>query len=226
MKQIGTHISTLRMLINKYSRTQEGYTDENLYNLFSACRAVILKRQFEKLSFISDFNWYSFCMSLEINKHHNCDCVPDELNCNILKSKYKIPSVIDGMNVSKIKIFTIGGKQINIITEDGWRRKQLKEPTDYYGSIINGYLIIWNAPLKLKVVTISGVWSDVLSLESIPGCDSDGTVTPNCYDPLTTEYPLQEELAVPVYLEVLRLLNIPMQGIPDLTNDSNEFSKI
>ena len=226
MKKIGDYISTLRALINKYSRTQEGYTDENLYNLFSDCRAMVLKRQFEKLAFISNFNWQSFCLSLEISKAHNCDCVPDELDCKVLKSKYKIPTVIDGMNVSKLKVYTISGKQVNLLTEDAWSRKKLKAPTDYYGSIINGYLVLWNVPLKLKVITISGVWANPLDLQNIPNCDSDGNESGVCYNPLEMDFPMQQEMAVPVYMEVLKLLNIPMQTIPDLTNDSNEFSKI
>jgi len=226
MKTIGQHISAIRGLIKSYGRNPEGYTDEGLYNLFSVSRADILKQQFEKLSFLSEDNWFQFCMSLEISKSHNCDCVPDHLECKILKSKYKIPSVIAGMNKSKINIATIAGKQINIITEAEWRRKKDKEPTEYYGSLINSYLIIWNAPLTLKVVSVSGVWSDPLSLQTIPNCDPDGNSTNLCYDPLITLYPLQEEYAHRTYKRTLELLNVPMQLPQDQTNDSNEFVKV
>jgi hypothetical protein len=214
-------------MIKAYSRTQEGYTDEGLYNLFSVSRAEILKQKFEKLTYIPEDNWFQFCMKLQIDKSHNCDCVPDKLECKILKSSYKIPQVITGMNTSKLRISTIGGKAINLITEAEWRRKKLKEPTMYYGSLINSHLIIWNAPLNLKAILISGVWSDLLDLQNIPNCSTTGEEqATQCFNPLTTEYPLQAEYSSAVYMKVLSLLNISLQLPQDQTNDSNEFIKM
>ena len=221
MKTIGEHISNIRMLIRQYGRTPEGYTDEGLYSLFSVCRATILKQQFQKLNYIPDDNWLSFCMSLEKDKWHNCNCVPDSLNCIVLKSKYPIPPVISGVNTSKIRISTLGGKQINLLSEDDWRRKKERNPSDYYGSIINSYLILWNVPLTLRVVNITGVLADPLDLQDVPNCDEDGNTNGLCFDPLITDYPLQEEFVKPAYDLVLQLLGISLQIKQDTTNNSN-----
>lgn len=226
MQTIGNHLSNIRGLIKAYGRTQEGYTDEGLYNLFSICRNEVLSNQLKKFQQVSDVNWYSICMKLEISKSHNCDCVPDHLECKILKSKYKLPSTLTGRNNSKIKLRTIGGKVINVVTEDDWFRKKDNNTDHYYASIVNSYLIIWNAPLSLKVVLISAIWSDVVDLSTIPNCNADGDVVGTCYDPLTTPYPLPEEYSRPVYEMVLKFLSISLQLPQDQTNDSSEFIKM
>ena len=226
MKTIGQHLSNIRALIKAYSRTPEGYTDESLYSLFVVSRAEVLKQKLEKLSFISEQNWMQVCLQLESSKWHNCDCVPDNLECKILKTVYLIPAVLTGMNNSKLKISTISGKQINLISEDSWFRKKDRNPTDYYGSIVNGYLVLWNVPASLKVILVSGIWSDVTQLSTIPNCSVDGEPMGVCFDTMTTLFPLEDEYARVAYELTLKLLNVPMQIPQDQTNDSNEFSKM
>lgn len=226
MKTIGTHISNIRALLKSYSRNQEGYTDEGLYNLFSISRAEILKNELKKFNALSDDNWYQFCMGLEISKSHNCDCVPDKLECKILKSKYKIPTSLVGRQQSKIKIRLISGKVINLVSEDDWFRRKDKPTNEYFGSIVNQYLIIWNAPLSLKVILVSGIWSDPMDLATIPNCDPLGNQTPGqCLDPLTSSYPLQEEYCSAAYKMTIDLLFRSLQIPQDITNDSNESVK-
>jgi hypothetical protein len=224
--KIGQHISNIRGLIKLYSRTQEGYTDEGLYNLFSVCRSTILADRLKKFMALSESNWYSICVKLEVSKSHNCDCVPEGLDCKVLKTVNSIPNVLVGRNSSKIKLRTIGGKVINLVTEDQWFRKKDLETNSYYASLVNGHIILWNVPLSLKVLLISGIWSDPVELSIIPNCSGNGTVIGQCFDPLTSEFPLQQEYAEAVYKMVLGLLSIPLQSPQDQTNDSNEFVKM
>ena len=226
MKTIAQHLSNIRGLIKQFSRNQEGYTDESLYSLFSISRAEILQNQLKKFMPLSEENWFQFCMKLEISKSHNCDCVPDSLECKILKSVYKVPSVLVGRNNSKLKIRLISGKQINIVTEAEWFRRKDIETSEYYGSIVNSYLILWNVPLTLKVVLISGLFSNLIDLESIPNCSDTGEEQGVCFDPMTSVYPLQDEYARQAYKMTLELLNVSLQLPQDQTNDSNEFIKI
>lgn len=226
MKTIGQHLSNIRGLLKLYARNQEGYTDEGLYSLFSVSRADILKQNFDKFKHVSEQCWQQFCLALEVSKSHNCDCVPDYLECKVLKSKYKIPTTLTGRNKSKINVRTIGGKTVNIISEEEWFRRKDKETTDYFGSIINSYLIIWNAPLTLKVILVSAIWSEVTDLETIPNCSSTGEPQGQCYDPLSSLYPLPDEYAQAAYKRLFELLNIPLQLPQDQTNDSNESLKM
>ena len=225
MKTIGEHISNIRALLKLYGRTPEGYTDESLYSLFSVSRAELLKQQIKKFDAVSENNWLQVCMSLEVSKSHNCDCVPDNLECKVLKSKYKIYPVIVGRNNSKLKIRTIGGKNINLVTEAEWFRRKDRPTNEYYGSLINSYLIIWNAPLSLKVILVSGIWTDPMDYYNIPSCDLLGSPVGTCFDPLAMEYPLQEEYVRVAYEMTLKLLGFSNQIKQDLTNDSNESIK-
>lgn len=224
---IGQHISNLRGLIKQFSRTSEPYTDQFLYEVLSICRASVLEQKLKKFYNVDSSNIITFCMALELSKSHNCDCVPAALDCLVLKSKYKIPKVISSRNKSKLWVKTIGGKIINLIDERGWLRRKDVDTTQYYGSIINDYLYIWNAPQQLKVVEISGIFSDPTELVDIPNCNPvTGTPTGLCFDILSSEYPLQLEYSLAVYQECLKLLQIPLQIQTDITNDGNDTIKI
>lgn len=219
MKTIGQHISNIRAQAKLYSRTLEGYTDESLYNLFSISAAEVIKNELKKFNAVSEDNWIQFCMKLQVTKWHNCDCVPENLDCKILQSTFSVPTAIVSRQKSKIKIRTISGKTINIVSEEEWFRKKRIPTKNYYGSIINNKLIIWNAPLALKVVLISGIWSDPITLNSIPNCSVDGDVQEtSCFEPLNQMYPLQDEYTRAVYDLTLKslMLNIPQ----DKTNNS------
>lgn len=227
MRTISQHISNIRGLLKLYSRTPEGYTDQFLYNLLSVCRADIIKQQFDKFKAVHEDNYIQVCIPLEIGVSHNCDCVPEHLECKILKTKYEVPTALVGRNKSRISFRTIGGKQVNLVSEAEWFRRKDRETSEYFGSIINKHLIIWNAPLTLKVILASAIWSDVSDLINIPNCSMDGQEGQNaCYNPLEDVFPLQDEYTKPVYMEILKLLNIPQQTIQDITNNSNEFLKV
>jgi hypothetical protein len=226
MQTIAKHISSIRGLIKSYGRNPEGYTDEGLYGLFSVSRAEVLKNQLKKFDAIHDDNWYQICMGLSISKSHNCDCVPDHLECKILKSNYKLPTVLVGNNTSKLRVRLISGKVVNIISEDDWFRRKDKETQEYFGSIVNSYLILWNVPLSLKAILLTGIWSDITQLESIPNCSEDGTEHGLCFNPMDMLFPLQDEYARPVWEYTLKLMNIGSQMPQDQTNDSNEFIKL
>jgi hypothetical protein len=93
------------------------------------------------------------------------------------------------------------------------------------GSIIDGYLYIWNT-LKLKIVSIGGIWQDQMEWALIPKCNDDGTDSVDlCFNPLTEEFPLDLEKQNYIYTKILSLLKIPLQLPQDQTNDSNENIK-
>lgn len=220
------HISNLRDILREYSRSSD-YTDQFLYEILSICRGDFLRQELKKYHNIDASNSITFCMSLEQSKSHNCDCVPSALDCLILKSKYKIPNVLSGRNKSKIWAKTIGGKTINIIDERSWLRRKDIETSEYFGSLVNNYLYLWNVPLTLKVIEVTGIWSDPLDLIDIPNCNPvTGEPSSACYNIYQSEYPLHKEYTSYVYKECLRFL-IPSQQIQkDITNDSSDTIKI
>ena len=228
MATIGQHISNLRGLIKQYGRTDESYSDQFLYQLLKGERNELISDTLRKFNHVSEWNWETYCMKLIKTKPHNCDCVPSHLNCTVLRSKYKIPQPVKGRNKSYIEFKTLGGQEIALYDESEWLR--IKEDDIRSGvisaSIINGYLFIWNN-LTLRVFNVGGIWQDQMEWQSIPKCDVDGEETSDlCFNPLTSEFPLDLEKQNYIYSKVLTLLKIPIQLPQDITNDSNESIKV
>ncbi len=221
MKSLGQHLANLRGLLKEYSRTSEPYTDPFLYEVLSVSRAEVIKQRLDNNKHISNENWMRICIELELTKSHNCNCVPDRLNCKVLRTKYKIPQAIASRNKSKVQLFLLDGTNINLVTEKEWLR--LKEHSFlsqfYYASQVNGYIYFWNLPLNLKVVEINAIWADVTKLIDIPCNDTTGG---NCYSLVDSDFPVDEELTHIVYKKAMELLQIPLQVVQDKTNDSNE----
>lgn len=226
MKLTGQHLSNLRGIINQYSRTQESYTDQFLYEVLCVARAEILRQQLVKFNHISEENLLRFCIELELVKAHDCNCVPAEIDCLVLRTKYKLPTALTSRNHSKIWASTLDGRQIAIVTDQEWLMYSTENTFgELFGSIINGYLYLWNLHKKIKVLQVSGYWSDLMALQNIPNCDPNNPQN-TCFDPLVQPFPLQEEYAHATYLKAFQLLNIPLQVPQDLTNDSNPIIKI
>lgn len=221
MKSIGKHVSLLRGLIEQYSRSSEPYTDEFLYEVLSVSRAEVLKQRLDKFVNISSDNWLKICFELEVVKSYNCNCVPAYLNCQVLRTKYKVPQLLSGRNKSKISIALLDGTNINIVPEADWIRAKDNEFKSkfYHASHVNGYLYFWNLPLKLKVVEVTGLFADPTKLADIPCND---TTSGTCFDIYSSDFPIDEELARTMYRMALELLKIPMDHIQDKTNDNNE----
>lgn len=221
MKTVGQHIADLRGLIKEYSRT-EFYTDQFLYRILSISRGKIIKQRLDKFVNISSDNWMRICIQLESVKSHNCTCVPDYLNCKVLRTKYKIPQVFSGRNKSRIELFLLDGTPINLATEKEWLRIKQNDfkARSYYASQVNGYIYFWNLPLNIKVAEINGLWADITDLSKIQ-CN-DGYSENPCFDIFTSDFPLDEELTGVVLEESLRLLSASLQIIEDHTNDNNQ----
>lgn len=165
------------------------------------------------------------CIQLEQVKSHNCNCVPDYLNCLVLRTKYKIPQVFSGRNKARIEVFLLDGTPINLSTEREWLRAKQNEfkAKSYYASQVNGYIYFWNLPLNIKVAEINALWADIAELSNI-SCN-DGYSESPCFNMLESDFPVDEELVEPIYQTALQLLKIPLSMVQDKTNDNNEEIK-
>lgn len=221
MSTVGQHISNIRGLIEKYGRTSEEYTDQFLYELLKGARSEVLRNEIQKLNKISEWNWQTICTGLELSKPADCDCLPDTIGCQVLKTTNKIPEVFKSKVNSFIRLSTPGNKGINLIEPRFWeiykldnnRSKQLS------ASIINGYIYLWNYPSnKLKCIQISGVWRDPLELQNV----TDSNTNQPCFSTLTSDFPIDLDFQNSIYKMVIELLKLPLQLQQDVTNDSSE----
>lgn len=225
MATLNQHISNLRGLIIKYSRTQENYTDQTLYELLNGARTEVIKNIAKKFNHISASNYQTFTIALEESDPPNWECVPTYLKgkCKVRKSKYKVPNAVKGRNKSLFSFKTLGGQSIDIYseTEQEIFKNDKVRSKHIMASIINNYLYIWNRP-DLQFVKVTGVWEDPTKWSEIPDCTGELDV---CYNILTDDYPLDTDDQNMVYKMSIEMLGIPLKLQYDQTNDSNEFIK-
>lgn len=225
MSTIGQHISNLRGLIVKYSRTQENYTDQFLYQLLNGARTRRINSVAKNLDQLSEWLWQTFTIEMEQSDPPNWECVPSYLkgNCKVIKSIYKIPPAIKGLNKTMMSFSTLGGKGIDLYTEDEqtiYKDDKIRSKF-IMGSIVNGYLYIWNNP-DLKFVKVNAIWQDPTDWALIPDCTGE---LDTCYSIADSYYPLDEEDKDLVYDMAIQKLAIPLKLQQDQTNDSNESIK-
>lgn len=225
MSTIAQHISNLRGLLVKYSRTQDNWTDQYLYEQLNGARTRVIKQGINKLNHVSEWMWQTYTIELEESDPANWECVPTYLKgkCKVVKSKYKIPRPIKGNNKSFVGFKTLGGKDIDLYSEDEqtiFKDDKIRSRT-IMASIINGYLYIWNSP-DIRFIKAIGIWQNPLDWAKIPDCSGELDA---CFDANTSEYPLDEDDKQVIYQLTLELLGVTLKIIPDQTNNGNEFGK-
>jgi len=221
MAAIPEHIYKLRTFIKQHS-DDSIYSDEFLYSLLKDARVTLLERENKKFTKDSEFHKQMICMPLVIDTYHDCDCLPFEVKCKILKSKFPLPKVLTGRNKELIRVLTVDGyNQIPFIQSTDLKNlkySRTKGKGNKYG-IVNSYLTIFNN-LQIKLVLIEGIFEDPLELQKITYCDEGGNET-QCYDLNTTDFPIKGSLNFPMYQICLDILKIPLQLKSDDTNNAN-----
>lgn len=223
MATIGQHISNLKGIINQYSRTPESRTDQFLYEILIGARSELVKQKLVKYNKLSDDFYQRFCMKLELVNAEDCSCVPDEIQCKVLRTKYKLPKSFTSRNANMVWVSLLNGKSISIMSINKWRL--VGKSDDYIASYVNGYIYFWNLPLSIKVVEILGLFHDPAAFQDILDCNGlTGEEVVQCYNVTTSDFPLEEEYKNVVYKKCLELLGIQVQQ--DITNDSNNGIKM
>lgn len=221
MATIPEHIYKLRTFIKQHS-DDSLYSDEFLYSLLKDARNTLLERDSKKFTKDSEFHKQTICMPLEVNTYHDCECLPYEVKCKVLKSKFALPKVITGRNKEMMRVLTVDGyNQIPFILSTdlkNFKYSKTKGKGNKYG-ITNNHLIIFNN-LQLKIVLIEGIFEDPLELSKIMFCNNDGNEE-TCYDLNTTDFPIKGSLDFSMYQICLDILKIPLQIREDDTNNTN-----
>jgi hypothetical protein len=207
MATINQTISDLRGLI-KQVQDDSHYTDAMLFSLLNKAKSYLLRQKLLKYRKVSEFNWDTFCVNLELAKAHDCECVA--VGCDVLASTFELPRVLSGNNMDLIRVETLGGKLIPKKTEEQLRYEKYDDikSGQLAWSLRSRRIIIWNN-LNLKTIQVSGVWEDISQWQSIDACADISGNPATCVDIYTTEFSIDNDLLLPTYQMVLKLLNIP-----------------
>jgi len=208
-------VSTVRTLINDYSRTQS-YTDYYLYSLFIQKRSVLMTRRLKKNETINIQNYSTYCYPLTLVNANTCNTIVP-LDCELRRTVVKLPTYITGKNGSmfdvrnleNIKISQMMPYEANIIQYNDIKKKS------FHYFIDNNYLYICGNK-DIEVVKIAGLVEDPTKIDtSITQCN-------NIFD-----------LDIPIDLETLDVVNQMIieavavsEKLPDdMTNDTNNLIK-
>lgn len=219
---LDSHISTIRTMLKEFT-DDSLYTNEFLADLLVSTRNSIYEIEYiaKKRNF-SRFSYNSFCIKLDRERFQDCDCVPTNLGCQVLKSEIELPKVLLNTKGNLLlNVYTINGNQIDYKPFQE-RRRLSKHPIANKAlsyDIVDKRLVLFGN-LNLKVVIVEAVWENPFQLFDIPSCDTSGNVIgDNCWDPINMEFPMEGGIAMIVYSAIVKTL------LNRTTEDENENGK-
>ncbi len=199
------HVYSVKNLLNKgVPSIDDRYTESLISHLLNSARSVLLKDKLNKYGAVSAFSYQTICVPLVIDNFHDCDCIPEEYGCKILKSDCQIPRDLISKFGSTIMVRKGSGKAIdatNPTKNDLSQYSEANNPPDIGYMIEDGRIIIFNT-LNLQVVLVTAIWDDPLKVKDFCGCSPSNPTLP-CYDPIMDEYPIDSDLVRPMELMVV-----------------------
>jgi hypothetical protein len=204
------------------------YSDQYIYDLLLDERNELIEREINKRKMRSLFNWSIICMPLIESTKIPCDCVPEDLGCVVLRSKYKIVKPISSLFTDMVKITSIDGtKQYSIKSgiESKYASKYSRTSSaKVHATIIDDYLYIIGVKKNdLPAVLIHIIPEDPTELDNITLCELDGTETSEtCFDPTKNDFNIEARLIKVMIQNIMtNRFGISMNIQEDYTNNAS-----
>ena len=216
MTTIADSISRVRNLV-KGVKEDAFLTDRLLYSIIiKYCKALIYRQDNENkiMRFQSLFEVLPCVELIEVDKVEAC-CVGIKSNCKIMRTKDKLPSVLEGVYGPLFRtISSIDGSVEVFKTYPGIYTSMTKSTNYKYNSTkyywyLNGYLYFPNIPWE--AVKIEGLWNESISMYT---CDGD-VCKPRQEDPI----PVPEYLFAEIEQLVLKDLGVLIQTPVETQDD-------
>lgn len=224
-RSITATIDKVREIVRQTS-DDSVYSDMFIYHLLLDERNLLIEREANKRKMRSLFNTKTICMPLVLSKDIPCDCVPEELGCYVLKSKYPIPKPVSTLYGDMIKVTSLdGSKEYSFKASFAGKYNKysrLGRPPAYY-TIYNDHLYLIGVPHNnLKAVLIHIIPEDPVSMDEINLCDETGEeLGDTCFDPTQDTFNLDGHLVSVMIEMVLKKLGISLQITEDVTNNAS-----
>lgn len=220
LKTIGAHIDYIRELLRQTS-DDTNYPDELIYKAIIEARAILLYRSLSKHKFVSEFNYQTFCLPLELTNYTDCECIPED-DCKVLKSTIEIPIPMVNqigvlMQITDTDRKTIyRNKRPYVAKLDKYKTTNKDVP---YYDILNRKAVIFRHPDKynLKLVLVTGIFEDPMEVSNELFCTNGP-----CYEPLKDHFPLEGNLIMPLYELVLKQFGFSFNMVEDDSNDASQ----
>ena len=221
---INDHISHIQSLFSKGIASDDvRLEDEHIYHLMKLYRNKLIFDKQNKFYKLSPFNYQTIgCLPLVQEELNDCDCF--ETGCLVLKSKCEIPKALMYRNDILLKVTTLDGVSISAtsITKQNYK-KYRKVQLSKFGWFIHNNRLVIVGDIRLKVVSIKGIFEDPRSLQNICPCDDEGNeLEGSCFNPLEDEFPIDSDLVPVMYKMIIEDLRL-MYSYPE-DNENNAKS--
>lgn len=167
-----------------------------VYSALQDARARILA---DALPNVSEHNYFTLtCVSLEETTAHECGCIPVD-GCFYYKASCQLPQTITNSKELISDVTTLDG---NIrFSQVDWNEIKYSQYDKYTANdpkyfIRNGFVYLVNVPKRLEVVSIRGLFDDILSISSdCYECDE----AYQCGSALDKEFPIDRKYMPRIY---------------------------
>ena len=213
------HVYAISNILNQGPRSDDSRISNRLIAHFlNMSRGLLLKRRMDRKHSMSDANYLTYCDTLVPSKFFDCDCVPEEFNCLILRSTKVIPDYIssqDGVSIEVRNPFS--GELIDYasLSSSKLAKHSLTSSNTPTWFIHNKHLYITHT-LTLDKVIIRLIPEDPEALKKYQSCEGSSI----CYDPEDDNYPIDTDLVQPMYNLTLEMLAKSYQFSQDDENNT------
>jgi hypothetical protein len=222
-KTIKAHIDDLREQLRQTS-DDTIWSDKYLYKKLLDARVVLIKREIDKHRLVSEFNYITMCLSVEPGVPLDCGC--KDLQCKVLVSTQELPKPLQGKYSLFLEVFDGSYNQLpygNSITSKYFKYYATLQDKKSW-AIINNKLVVYNADLRNKTFIVKIVPEDPVELATYSftntcGCDVPPVESTPCFDPATSEFPIDAWLNIPMY-EMVKEQLLGKLLKEDLSNDA------
>lgn len=223
----GELIQRIQSLYSKGVQSDDSrLTPRHIYSKLLTARQNLIYQKNQSGAKINPWNYQTLtCVELINVPTHECSCLP-ELDCGILRTKYKLPKPITLLGSLQIHLVaTVDG---SIVYEHTSRKKQRWNKGNKYKSkkpqwyLQNEYLYV-NDKDASNVILIEGIFEDPWEAKKFPNACGGSSDTTFCESPFDQEFPIDSDLIEPmVQMAVQELIQLFSQNTEDQTNNSQD----
>jgi hypothetical protein len=216
---VETHIDYVRRKLKETS-DDTYFQDEEIYKALVDARALVIERKLEKGKQYPEYMYQTICMLLCLDRYSDCNCVPAEYDCMVLKTKNEIPDAFFNGYTTLVRITTLSGEEISETTEQQARLRKYRKTRNnsLYYVLANKRGTIFNSPQnKLKAIKLRGLFIDPVGAGMAAGCPDE---LGECVSVTGTGFGTKASDNIDIYDMAIKSLLIMKQLPDDLSNDA------
>jgi len=227
MSNLLQHVYFIQNILSKGVTSDDTRISNRLVaHALKQARSRLIKIKLDKSDYISESNYQKLCVPLELHTYHDCSCITDNNDCQILRSIAEIPKYLVAKWGPAIQVIYLNGRRVPMasMTSNEYAEFSLTNNPKKTGYFMEeNYLYVLNNK-KLNTILIKGIWEDPESVDDFNTamCTNDNS----CADYYTEDFPIDAELVFPMYQLAIELLGLSYQFPEDTRNDARSTDNI